>query len=52
MKASDCKECNDLGKNLKPVIHQSKWSPLYKCKEPNDAAQTDFGGARELKKNL
>ena len=43
-KASECKVCTKIGKNLKPVIPHSKWSPLPKCIEPNDEIQIYFGG--------
>ena len=37
-KASECKACTEIGKNLKSVI------PHRKCSEPNDEIQLDFGG--------
>ena len=43
-KASECKACTEIGKNLKSVISHRKWSPLPKCIEPNDEIQIDFGG--------
>ena len=43
-KASECKACMDIGKNLKSVIPHRKWAPLPKCREPNDEIQLDFGG--------
>ena len=43
-KASECKACTDIGKNLKSVISHRKWIPLPKCSEPNDEIQLDFGG--------
>ena len=43
-KASECKACTDIGKNLKSVISHHKWTPLPKCSEPNDEIQLDFGG--------
>ena len=43
-KASECKACTDIGKNLKTVIPHRKWTPLPKCSEPNDEIQIDFGG--------
>ena len=43
-KASECKACTDVGKNLKSVIPHRKWAPLPKCSEPNDEIQLDFGG--------
>ena len=41
-KASECKACTEIGKNLKPVIPRSKWSPLPNCIGPNDELQVDF----------
>ena len=43
-KASECKACTEIGKNLKSVIPHRKWTPLPKCSEPNDEIQLDFGG--------
>ena len=43
-KASECKACTDIGKNLKSVIPHRKWALLPKCNEPNDEIQLDFGG--------
>ena len=43
-KASECKACTEIGKNLKPVISHRKWTPLPKCSEPNEEIQLDFGG--------
>ena len=43
-KASDCKGCTEIGKNIKTVIPHRKWTPLPKCSEPNDEIQIDFGG--------
>ena len=43
-KASECKACTEIGKNLKSVISHRKWAPLPKCSEPNDEIQIDFGG--------
>ena len=44
VKASECKACTEIGKNLKSVIPHRKWTPLPKCSEPNDEIQIDFGG--------
>ena len=43
-KASECKACTEIGKNLKSGILHRKWAPLPKCTEPNDEIQIDFGG--------
>ena len=43
-KASECKACTEIGKNLKLVIPHCKWAPLPKCVEPNDEIQIEFGG--------
>ena len=43
-KASECKACTEMSKNLKSVIPQRKWAPLPKCVEPNDEIQVDFVG--------
>ena len=43
-KASECKACTEIGKNLKSVIPHRKWTPLPKCSEPNDEIQIDLGG--------
>ena len=43
-KASECKACTEIGKNLKSVILHCKWAPLSKCVEPNDEIQIDFSG--------
>ena len=43
-KVSECRACTEIGKNLKPVIPHSKWSPLPKCIEPNDEIQIGFYG--------
>ena len=43
-KASECKACTEIGKNLKSVIPHRKWTPLPKCSEPNDEKQLDFDG--------
>ena len=43
-KASECKACTDIGKNLKSVVPHRKRAPLPKCSEPNDEIQLDFGG--------
>ena len=43
-KASECKACTEIDKNLKSVISHGKWAPLPKCIEPNDEIRLDFGG--------
>ena len=43
-KASECKACTEIGKNLKSGIPHRKWTPLPKCSETNDEIQLDFGG--------
>ena len=43
-KASECKACAEIGKNLKSVIPHCKRTPLPKCIEPNDEIQIDFVG--------
>ena len=44
-KASECKACTEISKNLKSVVSHRKWAPLPKCVEPDDELQIDFGGA-------
>ena len=51
-KASECKACTDIGKNLKSVISHRKWTPLPKCSEPNDEIQLDFGGPILIEKGI
>ena len=51
-KASECKLCTEIGKNLKSVILHSKRAPLPKCIEPNDEIQIDFGGPILNKKGI
>ena len=43
-KEAQCKPCTDIGKNLKPVVPESKWKPLLNWSEPNEEIQIDFGG--------
>ena len=43
-KASQCKPCSDIGRNLKPIVPASKWKPLLNCSEHNEEIQIDFGG--------
>ena len=42
--AAQCKPCTDIGKNLKPVVSESKRQPLLNCSEPNEEIKIDFGG--------
>ena len=39
---SESKACTDIGKKIKSVIPRSKWSPLTRCREPNEELQIDF----------
>ena len=43
-KATQCRPCTKIGKNLKPVIPASKRKPLINCSEPNEEIQLDFCG--------
>ena len=43
-KTSDCVPCEEIGKNLKPVIPKSNWHPYKACHDPNEEIQIDFGG--------
>ena len=51
-KASECKACTEIDKNLKSVISHRKWAPLPKCIEPNDEIQIDFGGSILIEKGI
>ena len=44
VKATDCKPCTVIGKNLKPVIPTRQFNPHIPCVEPNQEIQIDFGG--------
>ena len=44
VKATECKPCTVIGKNLKPVIPAKQFHPHVPCVEPNQEIQTDFGG--------
>ena len=41
VKASECKPCTAIGKNLKSIIPAEQFTP---CVEPNQEIQIDFGG--------
>ena len=43
-KTSACVPCTNIGKNLKPIVPESKWHPHKACQEPNEKIQIDFGG--------
>ena len=43
-KASECKACTEIGKNLKSLISHRKWAPLPKSVEPNDEIKIEIGG--------
>ena len=44
VKATECKPCTVIGKNLKSVIPAKKFYPHIPCVEPNQEIQIDFGG--------
>ena len=44
VKASECKPCTLIGKNLKSVIPAKQFHPHIPCVEPNQEIQIDFGG--------
>ena len=44
LRAENCKQCLDQGKNLKPIISKSKLGTLPKLSEPNEELQIDFAG--------
>ena len=44
VKATDCKPCTAIGKNLKSVIPAKQFHPHVPCVEPNQEIQIDFGG--------
>ena len=44
VKATECKPCTVIGKNLKSVIHAKQFNPHVPCVEPNQEIQIDFGG--------
>ena len=51
LRAENCKQCLDQGKNLKPIISKSKLGTLPKLSEPNEELQLDFAGPTIDKKN-
>ena len=44
VKATECKPCTAIGKNLKSNIPAKQSNPHIPCKEPNQEIQIDFGG--------
>ena len=42
-KTSDCVPCNEIGKNLKPIVPKSKWHPHKASQKPNEEIQIDLG---------
>ena len=44
VKATECKPCTVIGRNLKPVIPAKQFNPHTPCVEPNQEIQVDFGG--------
>ena len=44
VKATECKLCTAIGKNLKSVIPATQFPPPITCVEPNQEIQIDFGG--------
>ena len=44
LRAENCKQCTDQGKNLKPLIAKSSIGNLPKLVEPNQEIQIDFAG--------
>ena len=44
LRAENCKQCLDQGKNLKPIITNSELGTLPKLSEPNEELQIDFAG--------
>ena len=44
IKATECKPCTMIGKNLKPVIPAKQFNHHTPCFEPNQEIQIDFGG--------
>ena len=45
LKATECKTCTVIGKNLKSVIPAKQYYPHISCVEPNQEVQIDFGGS-------
>ena len=44
LRAENCKQCLDQGKNLKPMIPKSGQGAIPKLSEPNEELQLDFAG--------
>ena len=44
VKATECKPCTAIGKNLKIAIPAKQFKPHISCVEPNQDLQLDFGG--------
>ena len=44
VKATECKPCTAIGKNLKSIIPAKQFTPHIPCVEPNQEIQIDFGG--------
>ena len=44
LRAENCRQCLDQGKNLKSLIPKSKLGQLPKLSEPNEELQLDFAG--------
>ena len=44
LRAENCKQCTDQGKNLKPIIPKTNLGKLPKLLEPNQEIQLDFAG--------
>ena len=44
LRAENCKQCLDQGKNLKPITPKSELGALPKLSEPNEELQLDFAG--------
>ena len=44
VKATECKPCTAIDKNLKSVILSNQFRPHVPCIEPNQEFQIDFGG--------
>ena len=52
LRAENCKQCLDQGKNLKPIISKSELGTLPKLSEPNEELQLDFAGPIVDTKNI
>ena len=51
LRAENCRQCLDQGKNLKPIIPKSKLGQLPKLSQPNEEIQLDFAGPIVDRKN-